>query len=112
MADWQSQPYALVFPGQGAQFTGMGAALIEASDFARETVREADEILGFPLSGLMTSGPAEALEDTYNAQPAILTISVAALLAAEEALGHQLHPAMVAGHSLGEFSALVASRRA
>jgi [acyl-carrier-protein] S-malonyltransferase len=109
MADWQSQPYALVFPGQGAQFVGMGAALIEASAAARETVREADAILGVSLSDLMANGPAEELEDTYNAQPAILTISVAAHRAVEEALGAKLHPAMVAGHSLGEFSALVAA---
>jgi [acyl-carrier-protein] S-malonyltransferase len=109
MADWQTQPYALVFPGQGAQFVGMGAALIEASTAARDTVREADEILGLSLSDLMANGPAEELEDTYNAQPAILTISVAALRAVEEALGTQLHPVMAAGHSLGEFSALVAA---
>ena len=109
MAEWQSQPYALVFPGQGAQFVGMGAALIEASPAAAQTVREADEILGVSLSELMANGPAEELEDTYNAQPAILTISVAALRAVESALGDRLHPAMVAGHSLGEFSALVAA---
>ena len=109
MAEWQSQPYALVFPGQGAQFVGMGAALIEASPIAAQTVREADEILGVALSDLMANGPAETLEDTYNAQPAILTISVAALRAVKTALGEKLHPVMVAGHSLGEFSALVAA---
>ncbi|HYP61101.1 MAG TPA: ACP S-malonyltransferase [Thermomicrobiales bacterium] len=109
MAVWQSQPYALVFPGQGAQFVGMGATLIEESPAAAQTVREADEILGVSLSELMANGPADELEDTYNAQPAILTISVAALRAVESALGDRLHPAMVAGHSLGEFSALVAA---
>ena len=109
MSDWQLQPYALVFPGQGAQFVGMGSALIEASPAAAKTVREADQVLDFALSSLMASGPDEDLEDTYNAQPAILTISIAALRAVEEAIGDSLHPAMVAGHSLGEFSALVAA---
>ena len=109
MFDWQLQPYALVFPGQGAQFVGMGSALIEASPAAAKTVREADQVLDFSLSSLMASGPDEDLEDTYNAQPAILTISIAALRAVEEAIGDSLHPAMVAGHSLGEFSALVAA---
>ena len=109
MTEWQRNPYALVFPGQGAQFVGMGSALIESSAAAAEAVREADEVLGFSLSSLMAGGPADELEDTYNAQPAILTISIAALRAVEAALGDQLHPVMVAGHSLGEFSALVAA---
>jgi [acyl-carrier-protein] S-malonyltransferase len=107
--EWQSHRYALVFPGQGAQFVGMGSALIEASQVAEETVREADSVLGFSLSGLMADGPAEELEDTHYAQPAILTISIATLRAVDSALGEKLHPAMVAGHSLGEFSALVAA---
>ena len=109
MSEWQGNPYALVFPGQGAQFVGMGSALIESSTIAAETVREADELLDFSLSKLMADGPAEVLEDTYNAQAAILTISIAALRAVESALGDHLRPAMVAGHSLGEFSALVAA---
>lgn len=109
MADWQQQPYALVFPGQGAQFVGMGTALTGASRVARETIDEADRVLDFPLSALMADGPADELEDTYNAQPAILAISVAAMRAVEAATGSPLQPAMVAGHSLGEFSALVAA---
>jgi [acyl-carrier-protein] S-malonyltransferase len=109
MAEWQSGRYGLVFPGQGAQFVGMGGSLIEASAAAAGAVREADDVLGFALSDLMANGPAEELEDTYNAQPAILAISIAAKRAVESALGEPLHPAMVAGHSLGEFSALVAA---
>jgi [acyl-carrier-protein] S-malonyltransferase len=87
----------------------MSAALRAHSPAAAETLAEAIEVLGFDLVDLMENGPAETLEDTYNAQPAILAISVAALRAVESALGDRLHPAMVAGHSLGEFSALVAA---
>ena len=109
MSDWMTERYALVFPGQGAQFVGMGATLRAHSPAAAEALSEANEVLGFDLVNLMESGPAETLEDTYNAQPAILAVSVAALRAVEAASGEQLHPAMVAGHSLGEFSALVAA---
>ena len=109
MAEWRSQPYALVFPGQGAQFVGMGSALLGTSAAAANAVREADEVLGIALSSLIANGPPDELEDTLNAQPAILAISVAALRAIEEAIGDYLRPKMVAGHSLGEFSALVAS---
>lgn len=109
MSDWRSQPYALVFPGQGAQFVGMGATLRSHSPAAAAALEEANDVLGFDLIDLMENGPAETLEDTYNAQPAILAVSLAALRAVESALGEQLHPAMVAGHSLGEFSALVAA---
>jgi [acyl-carrier-protein] S-malonyltransferase len=87
----------------------MGAALRGQSPAAAATLEEANEVLGFDLMNLMETGPAETLEDTYNAQPAILAVSVASLRAVESALGDQLHPAMVAGHSLGEFSALVAA---
>jgi [acyl-carrier-protein] S-malonyltransferase len=109
MTEWQSQPYGLVFPGQGAQFVGMGAALIEASPAAAKAVTEADAVLDFALSRLMANGPADELEDTFNAQPAILAVSVAAMKAVEAASGNPLPPAVVAGHSLGEFSALVAA---
>lgn len=103
---------ALVFPGQGSQFVGMGKALYDASAAARHVFDQADEILAFPLSRLCFHGPADELEDTVNAQPAILTFSIAALEALKERLaeaGHKVEPVVVAGHSLGEFSALVAA---
>ena len=71
---------ALVFPGQGSQFVGMGKALYDASAAARRVFDQADEILEFPLSRLCFHGPADELEDTINAQPAILTVSIAALV--------------------------------
>ncbi len=107
VSDWRSQPYALVFPGQGAQFAGMGSALAEASIAARNALSDANAILGFDLSGLMANGPADELEDTFNAQPAILAASIACIRAIEEQIGGPVQPAVVAGHSLGEFSALV-----
>ena len=101
---------AFVFPGQGSQAVGMGKALSESSSAARETLREADEVLGVPLSRLLFEGPAAELDDTFNAQPALLTVSVASLRALHEradAEGVPLTPLVVAGHSLGQFSALV-----
>jgi len=105
-------PVGFLFPGQGSQFVGMTRELVAASLAARAVVAEADAILGAPLSTLMIEGPAETLEDTFNAQSAILVASVAALAAMRERLaaaGRTLEPAMVAGHSLGEFTALVAA---
>jgi len=90
----------------------MGQTLSEASPAARRIFEQADDLLGFPLSRLCFEGPAEDLEDTWNSQPAILVASVAALEALRERLavvGGQLAPAAVAGHSLGEFTALVAA---
>lgn len=107
MADWQNGPFALVFPGQGAQFVGMAAGLATASAAARAALETADSVLGFGLTDLMISGPAETLEDTFNAQPAILAASIAAVRAIEESTSTPLEPTVVAGHSLGEFSALV-----
>lgn len=103
---------AIVFPGQGSQYVGMGKAIYEASEAARRVFDLADEVLEFPLSRLCFDGPAAELEDTINAQPAILTVSVATLEAIKEralAMGQHLTPVVVAGHSLGEFSALVAA---
>jgi [acyl-carrier-protein] S-malonyltransferase len=94
------------FPGQGSQKVGMGEDLCARSPAAAEVFAQADEVLGVPLSQLCFEGPPEVLNDTVNTQPAILTASVAALQALEERLGQ---PAFVAGHSLGEFSALVAA---
>lgn len=106
---------ALVFPGQGSQFVGMGRTLTEQSPAARQVMEEADRVLGFSLSALCFDGPAEELEDTYNSQPAILAVSVAALAALNERVttqgisGGSLAPTLLAGHSLGEFTALVAA---
>lgn len=110
--EWLEGKVALVFPGQGSQFVGMGHDLFETSPAAQARLSEADEVLGFNLTGLMFDGPSAILEDTINAQPAILAASVAALAAMEEQLrarGAAITPAFVAGHSLGEFSALVAA---
>lgn len=98
---------AFVFPGQGSQNPGMGKDLAENSVAARRVFEEADEALGFAISRLCFEGPAEDLQLTENTQPAILTCSVAAYRAMEEA-GTGVS-AFVAGHSLGEYSALVAS---
>lgn len=105
-------PLAFVFPGQGSQFVGMAGDLAATSARARALLDQADEVVGFPLTALMADGPEEELGDTVNAQPAILAVSVAALEAVRERLAErdrQLAPAFVAGHSLGEFSALVAA---
>ncbi len=101
--------YALIFPGQGSQYVGMGKALWDVSAKARDLLALANTTLGYDLSELCFAGPEETLRDTANAQPAILAVSVAALAALEEALGSVAAPAFGAGHSLGEFSALVAA---
>jgi [acyl-carrier-protein] S-malonyltransferase len=112
LADVAGTGLAMVFPGQGSQFVGMGRAIHDASDAARRVFAQADELLGFPLARLCFAGPAEELEDTINAQPAILTVSAATLEAIREraqAAGARIEPVVVAGHSLGEFTALVAA---
>lgn len=96
---------AMVFPGQGSQAPGMGKELAERFAVARQVFEEADDALGFAISRLCFEGPAEDLQLTENTQPAILTTSVAAFRAARES--GLPEPAFVAGHSLGEYSALV-----
>ncbi|MBQ2796487.1 MAG: ACP S-malonyltransferase [Tidjanibacter sp.] len=96
---------AFVFPGQGAQFSGMGKELYESSPAARNLFDKADEILGFEISKIMFEGSDEELRQTKVTQPAVFLHSVAAAVA----LGEEFRPDMVAGHSLGELSALVAA---
>jgi len=99
----------LLFPGQGAQKVGMGKALAEASAAAREVFDAANDELGFELDRICFEGPAEELDRSDVAQPAILTISVAALRAMAEAAGAEPPAAAAAGLSLGEYTALVAA---
>jgi len=101
---------ALLFPGQGSQFVGMGKPLCDTSAAARETFEEADGVLGFPLSRLCFEGPEEKLKLTANTQPAILTHSVAAFRDLSSRFPERLEgAAFAAGHSLGEYSANVAA---
>lgn len=95
---------AYVFPGQGAQFTGMGKDLYESSPAARETMEKADDILGFRITDIMFEGTDEELKATEVTQPAVFLHSVCAAACCDAA-----RPDMVGGHSLGEFSALVVS---
>lgn len=97
---------AYVFPGQGAQFTGMGQELFEQSALAKSLFQQANEILGFDITKVMFEGSAEDLKQTEVTQPAVFLH--ATILA--QVLGDSFAPDMVAGHSLGEFSALVANR--
>lgn len=97
---------AYIFPGQGAQFSGMGLNLFESSPLAQELFNQANDILGFSITDVMFEGSAEDLQQTKVTQPAIFLHSV--ILA--KTLGDDFKPEMVAGHSLGEFSALVANK--
>lgn len=121
MADSQQQTHspeaarrahAFVFPGQGSQYVGMGSALLERSPEAAAIMARADAALGFPLSRLIAEGPAEELDLTVNAQPAILATSVAyleALRAEAKRAGVELEPVALAGHSAGQYAAAVAA---
>lgn len=96
---------AYVFPGQGAQFTGMGKDLYDNNPKAKELFEKANDILGFRISDIMFNGTAEELKQTNVTQPAVFLHSVISFLVTEDT-----HPDMTAGHSLGEFSALVAAK--
>ena len=98
---------AIIFPGQGSQYTGMGKDLVQNCPAAQKVFEEADDALRFSISSLCFEGSAEELQLTENTQPAILTVSIAALRAIEAEGGSR--PDYVAGHSLGEYSALVAA---
>ncbi len=102
---------AYVFPGQGAQQVGMGRDLYDNFESAKAIFDQADEALGFPLSRLCFEGPEEELRQTINTQPAIVTVSFACLKAAQAVAGSNgmPSPAFVAGHSLGEYTALAAA---
>jgi [acyl-carrier-protein] S-malonyltransferase len=98
---------AFIFPGQGSQYVGMGKEFYDNFKIAKEVFEEADDTLRFEISSLCFQGPEEALKLTENTQPAILTVSIAALKVLQTEKG--VHPKFAAGHSLGEYSALVAS---
>jgi [acyl-carrier-protein] S-malonyltransferase len=103
---------SFVFPGQGSQFVGMGSDIYVSSPAARAIFDEADQVLGFALSDLCFNGPADTLNDTQYSQPAIFTVSIAYLEALRERMretGQHIHPAFMAGHSLGEYTAMVAA---
>ena len=111
MTDHATAPvYSYIFPGQGAQKVGMGRSLYETSPAARAVFEEADDSLGMGLSRLILEGPADELQDTAHAQPAIMAVSIAVWRAWQEYLGADdaRPPASVAGHSLGEYTAMVA----
>ena len=111
MAELETKPIpkiAYVFPGQGSQAIGMGFELYQSSPQARQVFEEADQALQFPLSRLCFEGPEEELRETINAQPALLTVSIAYLKITSE-LNGTIKPAFVAGHSVGEYTALVAA---
>ena len=104
-----STPVAWIFPGQGSQVVGMGKDLAERYPSAARVFEEANDAIGIDLRTLCFNGPQDELDRTANTQPALVTTSIAALRAAEEAVGaHLPEPVVVLGHSLGEFSALVA----
>src|SRR5205085_12202730 len=109
---------AFLFPGQGSQTVGMGADIFAVSPAARHVFETVDEALGISLSNLCFQGPEDALRETINAQPAIVTASLALLAALQETLASTpgssswsspLVPGYTAGHSVGEYAALVAS---
>ncbi len=101
--------YALVFPGQGSQSVGMGKEIYESFSSARSVFEEADDALSFHLTRLIFEGPESELTLTKNSQPAIMTMSIAALRVLTNEMNADLNPVCAAGHSLGEYTALVAS---
>lgn len=107
MIDWSKT--AFVFPGQGSQEVGMGADLVKAYPEAEATFALADNVLKTSLSALCFAGPADDLNNTFNTQPALYIMGIAILRVLDAAFDKELRPAFVAGHSLGEFTALSAA---
>ncbi len=107
----EAEKAAYIFPGQGAQYVGMGKDLYDAFDSAKTVFNQADEAVGFSLSKLCFEGPEDELKQTVNAQPAIVTLSLALLAAMRDTCAENNLPApsLVAGHSLGEYTALAAA---
>ena len=103
------EKYALCFPGQGSQSVGMGKEIYEAFPSAKSVFEEADDALSFHLTDLIFNGDEAELTLTKNSQPAIMTVSIAALRALKNELGANINPVCAAGHSLGEYTALVAA---
>ncbi len=105
----ENRKFGYIFPGQGAQSVGMGKDLWHKYDSVKSLFKEADEAAGFPLTEIFFEGPEEELRKTINTQPALVAVSLAYLQAARESAGDKLPPAsFVAGHSLGEYSAMAA----
>lgn len=104
--DFKIMKIAFVFPGQGSQYVGMGREIYEAFDIARTTYQEASEVLQYNVADLSFRGPEEELNKTYRTQPCILTLSIAIH---RILISKGINPSIVAGHSLGEYSALVAA---
>lgn len=102
-------PYSFIFPGQGSQEIGMGKDIRDAFKTAQDIFQRADDALSFPLSKIIFEGPEEELRRTAYTQPAILATSIAIISVLKELAGESLRPAFLAGHSLGEYTALVAA---
>ncbi len=101
---------AYIFPGQGAQTVGMGKDLYDSFDSVKALFKQADDAVGFSLSKIFFEGPEDELKKTSNAQPALVAVSIACLMAAQEVSGKNLPaPSFMAGHSLGEYTALAAA---
>lgn len=110
MPQTQGAKMGFLFPGQGAQAVGMGKQLYEESPAAREVFEQVDDALGRSLSSIMFNGPEDTLRQTINAQPGIMAVSLACMKTMQERLGDDMpQPAMTAGHSLGEYTALAVS---